>query len=79
MTESIADGLSVAGLVVGFPLLLLGFMVSLQKLESWGLRETEPADQDGLHDIVDAAVQDVGQAAASDDERTSSVGAHRSH
>lgn len=42
MTESIADGLSVVGLVVGFPLLLLGFMISLERLESWGLRDTEP-------------------------------------
>lgn len=42
MTESIADGLSVVGLVVGFPLLLLGFMIALERLESWGLREAEP-------------------------------------
>ena len=65
MTEPIADGLSVAGLVIGFPLLLLGFMISLEKLETWGLRDTEP-DRDATppHDTVEAAVRDVEHLSA---------------
>lgn len=79
VTESIADGLSVAGLVVGFPLLLLGFMVSLEKLETWGLRESDPGRQEASWDMVDAAVHDIGQAATApaEDEATSGVGANR--
>lgn len=80
MTESIADGLSVVGLVVGFPLLLLGFMVSLEKLETWGLRDTDPADDLGP-DTVEAAVQEVEQltAAVSDGEQSTGVGGRSSH
>lgn len=60
MTESIAEGLSVVGLVVGFPLLLLALMLSLGKLESWGLRVDEPrADRET--EMVDAAVESVEQ------------------
>lgn len=79
MTESIADGLSVVGLVVGFPLLLLGFMVSLEKLETWGLRDTEPADDPG-RDRVQAAVHEVEQltAAASESEQATAVGGRAS-
>lgn len=75
MTESIADGLSVVGLVVGFPLLLLGFMVSLEKLETWGLRDTEPADH-APRDTVEAAVHEVEQlsARAADSEQASGIG-----
>lgn len=61
MTESIAEGLSVAGLVVGFPLLLLAFMVSLEKLESWGLREPDLPGSDEHGDRVDAAVEAMEQ------------------
>lgn len=83
MTESIADGLSVAGLVIGFPLLLLAFMVSLEKLESWGLRETEPGQgaRPELQDRVDAAVDAVEQlsvvAAERDHEATGASPARR--
>jgi hypothetical protein len=61
VTESIADGLSVLGLVTGFPLLLLGFMVSLERLESWGLRESEPAPSDApqVRDTVESAVAET--------------------
>ena len=61
MTESIADGLSVVGLVVGFPLLLLGFMISLERLETWGLREFEPAGSDApqARDTIEAAVAET--------------------
>lgn len=61
MTESIADGLSVVGLVVGFPLLLLGFMISLERLESWGLRESEPepSDTSQARDTIEAAVAET--------------------
>lgn len=60
VTATVADTLSMLGLVAGFPLLLLCFMLSLEKLESWGLREDAP----GSHhtpDRVDAAVQQVEQ------------------
>jgi hypothetical protein len=79
VTESIADGLSVVGLVVGFPLLLLGFMVSLEKLETWGLRGTEPAE-DRERDTVEAAVHEVEQltAAASEGEQSTGVGGRAS-
>lgn len=76
MTESIADGLSVVGLVVGFPLLLLAFMVALEKLETWGLHDTEPAEHPSAHDRVEAALHEVEQLSAvtADSEQHSSVG-----
>ena len=76
MTESIAEGLSVVGLVVGFPLLLLAFMVGLEKLETWGLRDTEPAEHPSTRDRVEAAVHEVEQlsAATADSEQSSGVG-----
>lgn len=52
------------GLVAGFPLLLLCFMLSLEKLESWGLREDLPRSQHAHRDRVDAAVEQVEQLAA---------------
>jgi hypothetical protein len=76
VTESIADGLSVVGLVVGFPLLLLAFMVGLEKLETWGLRDTEPVEHPSVHDRVEAAVHEVEQLSVvtTDSEQHSSVG-----
>lgn len=77
VTESIADGLSVVGLVVGFPLLLLGFMIALERLETWTLRDTEPTREDAsdVRDAVDAAVADVErQPAAPARQDGSSVG-----
>ena len=70
MTESIAEGLSVVGLVVGFPLLLLGLMLSLEKLESWGLRGTDPqrADIPRLPDPIGDAVEEVERGLAVDKE-----------
>lgn len=59
MTGSIAEGASLLGLIVGFPLLLLGLMISLEKLESWGLREAESKAHQPELDKVDAAVQSV--------------------
>lgn len=49
------------GLVAGFPLLLLCFMLSLEKLESWGLREPELPPEQQVLDRVDAAVEQVEQ------------------
>lgn len=70
MTDPIAEGLSVVGLVVGFPLLLLGLMISLERLETWGLRDTEPHDPAVAHvdDVVEAAVDDVEQLHVLTDE-----------
>jgi hypothetical protein len=65
VTESITDGLSVVGLVVGFPLLLLAFMISLEKLETWGLRDADPGAPDmsrtreAADAAIDAAIQDA--------------------
>ena len=80
MTESIADGLSVVGLVVGFPLLLLGLMVSLEKLETWGLHDTDPAHELGP-DTVEAAVHEVEQltAAATESEQSTGVASRSAH
>jgi hypothetical protein len=64
VTESIADGMSVVGLVAGFPLLLLGLMISLERLESWGLGESEP-DPPGsqqVRDSVESAVAETQRA-----------------
>jgi len=52
------------GLVAGFPLLLMCFMLSLEKLESWGLRDLEPGPEQTPQDRVDAAVEQVEQLAA---------------
>ena len=62
MSESIVETLTTIGLVAGFPLLLLCFMLSLEKLESWGLRDPEPSEQQPP-DLVDAAVEEVAQMA----------------
>jgi hypothetical protein len=80
VTESIADGLSVVGLVVGFPLLLLGFMVSLEKLETWGLRDTDGSEE-RRPDAVEAAVHEVEQltAATTEREQATGVGSRSSH
>lgn len=68
VSESIAEGVSIAVLVVGFPLLLLTLMLSLEKLESWGLRQTTPVEGGpaGERDdhLVDAAVDAVEAIAA---------------
>jgi hypothetical protein len=63
VSGSIVESLTTLGLVAGFPLLLLCFMLSLEKLESWGLRDFEPSDQAPL-DLVDAAVEEVAQMTA---------------
>ena len=47
------------GLVAGFPLLLMCFMLSLEKLESWGLRDIEPGSEQTPQDKVDAAVEQL--------------------
>lgn len=83
VTESIAEGLSVIGLVVGFPLLLLGLMLSLEQLESWGLRGTDRDGPDApdLPDPIDEAVERVEQLTAVDTEaeqtQTTLGSAHR--
>lgn len=64
MTGSMAETLSIIGLVAGFPLLLMCFMLSLEKLESWGLREAEPGPEQAQQDKIDAAVEQVEQLAA---------------
>lgn len=63
MTESIAEGLSVVGLVVGFPLLLLAFMLSLEQLESWGLGESD-TDGQQVPDPIGDAVDEIEQRSA---------------
>lgn len=84
MTETIAEGLSVIGLVVGFPLLLLVLMLSLEQLESWGLRETPPetpvqAGASGFPDeaTVDAAVDAMTSLDDADSAATGPVDAHK--
>ena len=66
MTGAMAETLSTIGLVAGFPLLLLCFMLSLEKLESWGLRdlEPEPGPEQEQQSKIDAAVEQVEQLAA---------------
>lgn len=65
MTETIADGLSAVGLVAGFPLLLLAFMISLERLETWGLRdEIDEERPPEAHDKVQAAVEEIEQLSA---------------
>lgn len=63
MSESIAESLSTIGLVAGFPLLLLSFMLSLEKLESWGLREAERSPEEAQLDKVEAAMDAIEQLA----------------
>lgn len=63
MGESIAESLSTIGLVAGFPLLLLCFMLSLEKLESWGLREAERSPEEAQLDKVEAAMDAIEQLA----------------
>lgn len=65
MTETIADGISAVGLVAGFPLLLLAFMISLERLETWGLRdEVDEERPPEAHDAVQAAVEEIEQLSA---------------
>ena len=59
MSESIAESLSTIGLVAGFPLLLMCFMLSLEKLESWGLREVERSPEEAQLDKVEAAMDAI--------------------
>lgn len=70
VNESIAEGLSVVGLVVGFPLLLLVLMLSLEKLESWGLRSSETERASAAHqpDRIDAAVDEMEQLSVASPE-----------
>jgi hypothetical protein len=92
VTESIAEGLSAVGLVAGFPLLLLGFMISLERLETWGLRDDiledrPPEAHDTVraavdeHDTVKAAVEEIDQlsagAAGAQEQGTESAAAVR--
>jgi hypothetical protein len=63
VSESIAESLSTIGLVAGFPLLLMCFMLSLEKLESWGLREVERSPEDAQLDKVEAAMDAIEQLA----------------
>lgn len=82
MTDPIAEGLSVVGLVIGFPLLLLALMIGLERLETWGLRDAEPHDPGAaqVDDVVEAAVDDVEQLQALTDEldQQSTAAAQRS-
>lgn len=64
MSESIAEVLSVFGLVVGFPLLLLALMISLERLETWGLRPPDDVLPDPDTQMVEAAVEAVEQRTA---------------
>lgn len=64
MTDSLAESLSTIGLVAGFPLLLLCFMLSLEKLESWGLGDGAPGRQKAPADKVEAALDMVERLAA---------------
>jgi hypothetical protein len=83
VTESIAEGLSVAGLVVGFPLLLLALMLSLQQLESWGLRGTEPERTDvpempdPIGEAIDGAEHRAAVEAEGEHAQSTSGSAHR--
>jgi hypothetical protein len=63
VSESIAESLSTIGLVAGFPLLLMCFMLSLEKLESWGLREVERSPEEAQLDKVEAAMDAIEQLA----------------
>ena len=63
MSESIAESLSTIGLVAGFPLLLLCFMLSLEKLESWGLRDHEASAEETRADKIEAAMDAVERLA----------------
>jgi hypothetical protein len=63
VSESIAESLSMIGLVAGFPLLLMCFMLSLEKLESWGLREVERSPEEAQLDKVEAAMDAIEQLA----------------
>lgn len=81
MTETIAEGLSVIGLVAGFPLMLLAFMISLERLETWGLRDDDIADDrtPETNDTVRAAVEEIEQLSAGAQELdTESTSAGRS-
>jgi type III secretory pathway component EscV len=63
VSESIAESLSTIGLVAGFPLLLLCFMLSLEKLESWGLRDVETSADEAEGDKIEAAMDAVDRLA----------------
>lgn len=80
VTETIAEGLSAVGLVAGFPLLLLAFMIALERLESWGLADELPEDLlPEANDTVEAAVEELEQLSAGAQELdTESASAGRS-
>ena len=63
MSESIAESLSTIGLVAGFPLLLMCFMLSLEKLESWGLRELDHSPEQTRAEKIEAAMETVERLA----------------
>jgi hypothetical protein len=63
VSDSIAESLSTIGLVAGFPLLLMCFMLSLEKLESWGLRESEPSAEPSQADRIEAAMDAIERLA----------------
>ena len=63
MSESIAESLSTIGLVAGFPLLLICFMLSLEKLESWGLREPDRSAEQSQADKIEAAMDAIERLA----------------
>jgi hypothetical protein len=63
VSESIAESLSTIGLVAGFPLLLLCFMLSLEKLESWGLQDVETSAEEAGGDKIEAAMDAVERLA----------------
>lgn len=63
MSESIAESLSTIGLVAGFPLLLMCFMLSLEKLESWGLRDVERKPEQTQAEKIEAAMDAVERLA----------------
>jgi hypothetical protein len=63
VSDSIVESLSTIGLVAGFPLLLLCFMLSLEKLESWGLRELDHSPEQSRADRIEAAMDAVERLA----------------
>lgn len=72
--DQLTSGVSAVALIVGFPFLLLGLLISLEKLESWGLRPYERAtevqrlldgeDQDAIERAVAELLADAADAPA---------------
>lgn len=77
MSESIAESLSTIGLVAGFPLLLMCFMLSLEKLESWGLREPQPGVDENRAERIEAAMDALERLATTPAEDAEAGDRHR--